>query len=531
MASEKSYWGYAFLTIVVAGMALWGFQSILPDKIFPEFSAAAKDHIVVDEMMQKALDEKQTDDALVEQERSANDSLSHKEEEELPEQPDPELPNKLLADDLSTAQENYYLDHFYQQLALLEEAPEQHKVRIAYFGDSMTDGDLIVQDVRQFFQEKYGGKGVGFVPITSESATSRISVIHRFSPNWKRDTYMRTYRDQPTPPFGVSGQVFYAVDSLAPNWVQYASGQNPKNRLLPKPTLYYGRSLNDSAFVKAVLNQDTVTFPLAPDKILNTLPLSTADLNRVRLGFHQADSIPIYGVNMNASYGIQVDNFSNRGNSGLPLSQLNTPLMRAFEQEDIHYDLIVLQYGTNVMSSERLEYGWYAQSMGRVVQHLRQAFPGTSILVVSIADRSHKYGHEMKTDSAVVPLLQAQKAYATQAQTGFVNLYELMGGRNSMVEWVEKDPPKANKDYTHFNPWGAKAVAKMIFNEIEKGFEAYKEQVEQRELAAQREAERIKDSIRAQPDSVQKDSVVPPKDPPSKMEKEPSKDTLQNALR
>ncbi len=529
MASKKSYWGYAFLTIVVASMALWGFQSILPDKIFPEFSAAAKDHIVVDEMMQKALDEKQTD-ALVEQERPVEDSLNQKEAEGLQE-PDPEIPNKLLADDLSTAKENYYLDHFYQQLALLEEAPEQHKVRIAYFGDSMTDGDLIVQDVRQFFQEKYGGKGVGFVPITSESATSRISVIHRFSPNWKMDTYMKTYRDQPTPPFGVSGQVFYAVDSLAPHWVQYASGQNAKNRLLPQPTLYYGLSSNDSAVVKAVLNKDTVSFPLTPNKILNTLPLSTADLNTVRLRFEQADSIPLYGVDMNASYGVQVDNFSNRGNSGLPLSQLNTPLMRAFGQEDIHYDLIVLQYGTNVMSSERLEYGWYARSMGRVVQHLRQAFPGTSILVVSIADRSHKYGNEMKTDSAVVPLLQAQKAYATEAQTGFVNLYELMGGRNSMVEWVEKDPPKANKDYTHFNPWGAKAVAKMIFNEIEEGFHAYKKQVEQHELEVQREAERRRDSLRARRDSLPIDSVVPPKNPSSKTEKEPAKDTLQNALR
>lgn len=522
MSSEKSYWGYAFLTIVLAGLALWGFQSIFPDEIFPELSTAAKDHIVVDEMMQKALDEKQPD-ALAEEERLASDSLSQKKEEE---QPDPKIPNKLLAEDFSEAQENYYLDHFYQRLALLEQAPEQNKVRIAYFGDSMTDGDLIVQDVREFFQEKYGGKGVGFVPITSESATSRISVIHRFSPDWKVDTYMKSYRGKPTPPFGVSGQVFYAVDSLSPNWVRYASGQNAKNRLLPQPTLYYGRSSNDSAYVKAVLNKDTVELPLTPDKILNTLPVSTADLNAVRLAFYQADSIPIYGMNMNASYGIQVDNFSNRGNSGLPLSQLNTQLMRAFEQEDIHYDLIILQYGTNVMSSERLEYGWYAQSMGRVVQHLRQAFPGTSILVVSIADRSHKYGNEMKTDSAVVPLLQAQKAYATQQKTGFVNLYELMGGRNSMVDWVEKDPPKANKDYTHFNPWGAKAVAKMIFKEMEKGFEAYKKQAEQREMEEQRRAEQLKDSIRAQRDSIQKDSVVMPENPSSKTEKEPSKDTL-----
>jgi hypothetical protein len=43
----------------------------------------------------------------------------------------------------------------------------QRKVRIAYYGDSMTDGDFIIQDFRANFQNKFGGQGVGFVAITS----------------------------------------------------------------------------------------------------------------------------------------------------------------------------------------------------------------------------------------------------------------------------------------------------------------------------------------------------------------------------
>ena len=99
---------------------------------------------------------------------------------------------------------------------------------------------------------------------------------------------------------------------------------------------------------------------------------------------------------------------------------------------------------------------------------------GVAILVVSTADKSTKYDMEMKTDSAVVPLMLAQKKYAIQSESAFVNLYTLMGGDGSMVQWVDEEPARANKDYTHFNFRGAKDIAKMIFNQIYEGYEKYK---------------------------------------------------------
>lgn len=49
-----------------------------------------------------------------------------------------------------------------------------------------------------------------------------------------------------------------------------------------------------------------------------------------------------------------------------------------------------------------------------------------------------------------------------------------MGGDGSMVQWVDEEPARANKDYTHFNFRGARDVAKMIFNQIDEGYEKYK---------------------------------------------------------
>lgn len=49
-----------------------------------------------------------------------------------------------------------------------------------------------------------------------------------------------------------------------------------------------------------------------------------------------------------------------------------------------------------------------------------------------------------------------------------------MGGDGSMVKWTEEEPALANKDYTHFNFRGAKKVAKLIYDQIDQGYQEYK---------------------------------------------------------
>jgi lysophospholipase L1-like esterase len=112
--------------------------------------------------------------------------------------------------------------------------------------------------------------------------------------------------------------------------------------------------------------------------------------------------------------------------------------------------------------------------MTTVVNHVKQCFPGAAVLIVTTADKSTKYDMQMKSDSAVAPLIMAQKRYAVKSEAGLVNLYTLMGGDGSMVKWVENVPAKANKDYTHFNHRGAKEIAKLIYKQIDTGYIEYK---------------------------------------------------------
>ena len=74
--------------------------------------------------------------------------------------------------------EKYPLDKLLSRLLKAKE--KKGKVRIAWYGDSFSDGDILVSDLRDTLQSLYGGNGVGFVPITSEIAGFRRSVIHSF---------------------------------------------------------------------------------------------------------------------------------------------------------------------------------------------------------------------------------------------------------------------------------------------------------------------------------------------------------------
>jgi hypothetical protein len=438
-----------------------GLKQFLPTKIFSEKAGTSK-NVLIDSMLLDAFD---AEADLVEKAMTKEDSLA-----KVPIVFEEKDGIKFPEEKFENYKGNHYLVSFFEQLYQLE-TTQNAKVRIAYFGDSMTDGDMIVQDFRTYFQEKFGGQGVGFVAITSESAASRSSVSHEFSGNWKTQSYLNI--KYPPRSFGVNGHVFFANDTTNVAWVKYKAGRSRFNTQLDNPTLFYGSAKNKTGRISYVLGKDTIRKTLMPNRTLNTLSLSNTPLKQFKANFSKADSIPIYGFNFDDGLGVHVDNFSQRGNSGIPISKFDVATMKAF-QEQLHYNLIVLHYGTNVLNYGTKDYNWYNRSMTKTINRLRECFPGVAILVVSTADKSSKYDLEMKTDSAVVPLTLSQKKYALKTKSSYINLYTLMGGDGSMVKWTESEPALANKDYTHFNFRGAKKVAKIIYDQLDEGYQQYK---------------------------------------------------------
>lgn len=463
MQSGKVFF-QTFLLLTLSAVMFLFLKSWLPQKLFAEKPTITK-NVVIDSLLLEAIEEekllpKPSFDSMVTNPKPIQKIVFEAAEGIV-------FPPETV-DGFTGYQ---YLIPYFEKLYQME-SNQSSSIRIAYFGDSMTDGDMIVQDFRREMQRRYGGQGVGFVPITSESAASRSSINHQFSANWKVLSYLNVKK--PYAPFGVLGHVFFANDTVVAPWVQYKAGPVSNATSLPKPTLFYGNSTNKRAEMVVRADKDTLSFKLNPHQLLNTLTLKDGSLKSLKAFFHKADSIPIYGFNFDDGVGVHIDNFSSRGNSGLPIGAFNQNVMRSFHQK-LDYDLIILHYGTNVLNYGSYDYQWYQRNMGKVVQHLKNCFPGVAILVVSTADKSTKYKMELETDSAVIPLTRAQRHYAMQSEAGYFPLFEKMGGSGSMKKWVEADPPLANKDYTHFNYKGAQKVASMIDEYLESGYKKFRE--------------------------------------------------------
>jgi hypothetical protein len=369
---------------------------------------------------------------------------------------------------------------FLESLQKLEQSPNR-KVRIAYFGDSFIEGDLVTQSLRNDLQERFGGEGVGFVPITSPAAGFRKTIRQTASKAWQRHSFLQ---DNPTKyDFGISGELFLGpeenIESESTLWVRYEGQETyPKTREFQRVKLFYGKAEDASAvspYIVRTIADKADTVKLQQKEPVNQVLLAQGKAEEIRLDFAIDQQLPIYGLSFESTQGVHLDNFAARGNSGMNLIDLSPVVLQRFNRH-FNYDLVVLHYGLNVISKGRTNYSSYEKGMKRVIEHFKTNLPGADILLISVSDKSYKIDGKMKTDRCVPLLVEAQERIAQEMGVAFLNLYEEMGGANSMVKWVEQEPPLAHHDYTHANRRGAEKVSQLIgrflFNEYETFVEA-----------------------------------------------------------
>jgi len=338
------------------------------------------------------------------------------------------------------------------------------KVRVAWFGDSFTDADLVVCDLRDTLQSIFGGNGVGFVPITHEAAGYRRSV-ELSSGGWITSSVIARNGVRN---FGING-FNYQPDSA--NYVRFKASYRYKHtRKFDVFRLFYA-SQNQTE-VRLALN-DTVKqrLTLTPASLPEMVSVGLPDIRKVKLNFSRQSGITVYGASLEDSTGFYIDNFSIKGNSGISLLAIPKANLMKFDSL-LNYDLIVLQFGLNAMTPESRKYTAYMEGMARLVNRFKAAFPDTPILMLSVSDRSERRQGEFATMRAVKSLVAVQQQFAYDNKLLFWNLYEAMGGENSMARFVHSNPPLAGKDYTHLNFDGGKIIghslAKSILYEGEK---------------------------------------------------------------
>ncbi|MBP7865228.1 MAG: hypothetical protein KA419_04700 [Acidobacteria bacterium] len=340
------------------------------------------------------------------------------------------------------------------------------KVRVAWFGDSTIEGDLISQDVRRNLQDIFGGSGIGFVPITSSVSKFRASVLHNFSENWQ--TYSIRNQNPYRFPIGISGYLFVpargryeagdAPSGHTQSWVEY--GVPDKSAPFNVVRMFYG-FLNGEAVLHVNFGDDRFQdVRLGNCEGIQEIDLTGGMTRRAKVFFSTNAPLAIYGAFVESDNGgVYVDNFSFRGSSGTNLNQIPDAVWKTFNSH-LNYRLIILQYGANIADPEMRSFGWYEKGLTQVLTRLRNLFPDTGILVISAPDKSVHVDMEYQTNPAIPLIIRAQRNAAKNAGVAFWNLYEAMGGENSMPVWVERK--LAAPDYTHLSGSGAREVARRI---------------------------------------------------------------------
>jgi lysophospholipase L1-like esterase len=376
-------------------------------------------------------------------------------------------------------------------------------LRIAYFGDSIIEGDLITGKLRQDLQASHGGSGVGLVPITSIVSGFRQTIKHSFSKNWESISFMTPGNSNTS--LGFTGFTFIPrnyyvseaaiepqqLDSLAvmdsslvatpkprkkstryyvnyAPWVEYtaapvAGGASSFSRI----RLFYSNA-TDSSIVKVSLNGTPMqSRRLRSGSGVQVLQLNdSSQINKIKLEFSAHDPIHVYGLSFDEPKGAYVDNFPIRGYSGMYFQRIHSDVLRGF-QHFLNYDLIILQYGENVSNPKLTDYSYYEKGMQKTIKHIQDALPGVPILMISAHDRSIKINGSYHTSPDIPYLVKTQSNVAKAMNTGFWNLFAAMGGIDSMPSYVSHQPAWAGKDYTHFTKSGGIQIAKMLLQYLQ----------------------------------------------------------------
>lgn len=354
--------------------------------------------------------------------------------------------------------------YFYQQLARARQLGRP--VRIAYYGDSFIEGDIFTQDLRELLQDQFGGCGVGWVDCASQVYGFRQSVSHSFSGIKEYEIVKRPFSNANQ---SIAQRYFTASEGAR---ITYKGARARRHQNKWEKAIFYLRS-DGGMMLHTTMNGDSTTVDtivgaprLQTVECRDTVPMTSVSYTLRNIG----SGTLVYGVALEPLNGVVVDNFSMRGSAGYTLSQIPDATLLQFAALR-PYDLIVIHYGLNVANSGQSNYSGYARNMGQAIEHLRKAYPQTSILVVSMPDRDQRASSGLHTMKGVEALVAYQQIMASDHAVSFFNLFEAMGGRDSMKGLVEQG--FANKDYTHINFKGGRHLARFLFDAIMAGYHSY----------------------------------------------------------
>ena len=195
-------------------------------------------------------------------------------------------------------------------------------------------------------------------------------------------------------------------------------------------------------------------------------------LEQFRLQFTSQNPVSVYGISLETPTGVQVDNIPLRGSSGTDFTAMDSTTLIEMASY-LEPSLLLLQFGVNVVPGKVEGYGFYAAGLIKQINYLKRIFPGVPMILVGVSDMGEKDGEFFRSYGNIPDVQRAQKRAARQTGIAYWDCRRAMGGENSIVAWVQADPPLATADYVHFTPRGARYVGEMLYASLMSDYTAF----------------------------------------------------------
>lgn len=355
-----------------------------------------------------------------------------------------------------------------------DEVKQRGMLHILHYGDSQIEVDRISGYMREQLQEKFGGYGAGLVPIVP--LVPSMAIGQTVSDSLPRYVASGTMRQKlPHNRYGILAQMSpldgaVTLKYIARNWKQTFS----RTRQFSRVRLFLGNNAEHFSarlVAKGVDSTQVVVnekFGLTELSWNLKIPISECSLDL-------KGTAELYCVSLESPSGVVVDNIPLRGSAGTFFTGLSSSLLKE-TMTALKVPMILMEYGGNavpaITSLEAVQN--YKIEFGRQIKYIKNIYPNAFILVIGPADMATKFDGELQTWPFVEEVVQAMKEVALENGAAFWNMFDVMGGRNSMIQWVSHKPAWAGSDYIHFTPQGASRIAELFTQSFLHYYEYYK---------------------------------------------------------
>jgi lysophospholipase L1-like esterase len=369
---------------------------------------------------------------------------------------------------------NNDVSKMYKFFDLLDKcAKGTESLHILHYGDSQIEQDRITGYIRERLQQRFGGWGAGMVPAIQPIPSMSVAQSASDSlPRYIADGTMRQKLSHNR--YGVLAQMANLNGSIT----LYYSARDwkktyPRAKKFSKVSLFVGNTHENFSATLSYDDIDTTQIIAEANSDMSVLTWQLPhDIRKFSLRLK--GKAEIYGVNMSGKSGVSMSNIPLRGSSGTFFTRISSQLLSK-SMKALNTRLVIMEFGGNATpyldSDEGVEH--YKNSISRQIAYVKKAYPQALLLLIGPADMSTMIAGERQTYPFLETTIEALQEAAMENDAMFWNMYDVMGGRNSMLKWVEHEPKWAATDYVHFTETGAKRIAEVFVQSFLNTYDYY----------------------------------------------------------